>query len=263
MMASPFELASAVHPIGDGRFRVVVPDGWQQGRGAFGGLVLGALLRAVEQTEPDRSRATRTIMGELIGPVLPGEHEIVTRVLRRGAHQSNVRAELVAAGEVVAEASVVMSHARAAVPVAVAPADAPRIEGLPVIPIAAPGPVFAHWYEYRPALGIPFAGAREPASAGYVREREAPSRVDAPALVALLDTWYPAVFPTLTAPRPMATVSFTAEILCDPSMVDPRAHLFTTCRAIAAHDGFVVELRELRDGERVLAMNQQTFVVLL
>jgi hypothetical protein len=95
-----------------------------------------------------------------------------------------------------------------------------------------------------------------------VREREAPSIIDAPALVALLDTWYPAVFPTFAEPRPMATVSFAAEILCDPSTVDPNAHLFTTCRAIAAHEGFVVELRELHDGERVLAMNQQTFVVL-
>lgn len=261
-MASPFELATAVQPLGDGRFRVVIPDKWQQGRGAFGGLVLATLLRAAEATEADRTRKTRTIMGELIGPVLPGEHEIVTRVLRRGAHQSNVRAELVAAGEVVAEASVVLSDARANVSITPARVEVPRVEDLPAVPITAPGPVFAQWYEYRPAFGVPFAGAREPATGGYIREREAPSAIDAPGLVGLLDTWYPAVFPTLTEPRAMATVSFTAEILCDPSTVDPSAHVFTTCRAIAAHDGFVVELRELRDGERVLAMNQQTFVVL-
>jgi hypothetical protein len=261
-MPSPFEVATLVHPLGDGRFRVVVPDGWQQGRGAFGGLVLASLLRAAEATEADRTRTTRTIMGELIGPVLPGEHEIVTRVLRRGAHQSNVRAELVSAGEVVAEASVVLSHARANVAVTAARPERPRLEDVAVMPILGPGPVFAQWYEYRPAFGIPFIGASEPATGGYVREREVPSAIDAPALVALLDAWYPAAFPTLTEPRAMATVSFAAEILCDPSTIDPRAHLFATCRAIAAHEGFVVELRELHDGERVLAMNQQTFVAL-
>ncbi len=261
-MSSPFELASAVHPLGDGRFRVVIPDGWQQGRGAYGGLVLATLLRAIEATEPDRTRTTRTLMGELIGPVVPGEHEIVTRVLRRGAHQSNIRAELLIAGDVVAESSVVLSHTRPTVPVALARIEMPRVDDLRIVPITAPGPVFAQWYEYRPAFGVPFAGAREPATGGYIREREAPSVVDAPALIALLDTWYPAVFPMLSEPRAMATVSFAAEILCDPSTVDPRAPLFVTCRAIAAHEGFVVELRELRDGDRVLAMNQQTFVVL-
>jgi len=261
-MPSPFELASAVHPLADGRFRVVIPDRWQQGRGAFGGLVLATLLRAIEAVEPDRTRRSRTIMGELIGPVMPGEHEIVTRVLRRGAHQSNLRAELLTGGEVVAEASVVLSDARAPLAVAAARVDRPPAADVGVVPITAPGPVFAQWYEYRPVFGAPFAGASEPATGGYIREREAPSLVDAPALVALLDTWYPAVFPTLTEPRAMATVSFTAELLCDPTTVDPRAPLFATCRAVAAHEGFVVELRELSDGGRVLAMNQQTFVVL-
>lgn len=259
-MPSPFELATIVQPLGDGRFRVVIPDGWQQGRGAFGGVVLGALLRAVEAVEP--GRRARTIMGELIAAVLPGEHEIVTRVLRRGAHQSNVRAELVAAGEVVAEASVVLSDARADLPLATPPIERPRADALHTVPIGGPGPVFAQWYEYRPAFGLPFAGTGEPATGGYIREREVPSAIDAPALVALLDTWYPAAFPTFVEPRPMATVSFAAEILCDPSAVDPAAHLFITCRAIASHQGFVVELRELRDGERLLALNQQTFVVL-
>lgn len=261
-MPSPFELASAVKRIDDTRFSAVVPDQWQQGRGAFGGLVLGTLLRAVEATETDRTRVTRTIMGELIGPVLPGEVEIVTRTLRRGAHQTNARAELLQNGEVVAEASVVLSDARLDVPVAPARVERAPFEQVQVFPLEGPGPVFARWYDYRLAFGFPFTSGTEPYTGGYIRERAAPSRVDAPALVALLDAWYPAVFPTLDRPRSMATVSFTAEILCDPSAIDPRTPLHVTCRAVAAHEGFIVELRELRDGDRVLALNQQTFVAL-
>ena len=40
-MTSDLAQASAVEALGAGRFHGVVPDGWQQGRGAFGGLALG------------------------------------------------------------------------------------------------------------------------------------------------------------------------------------------------------------------------------
>ena len=49
-----------------------VPDGWQQGRGAFGGLVLGALVRAAQASEPEAARRPRVVTGELCGPALPG-----------------------------------------------------------------------------------------------------------------------------------------------------------------------------------------------
>jgi hypothetical protein len=78
-MTSAFEQGSAVTPLGDGRFAADIPDGWQQGRGAFGGLVLAALLRAMEAAEDDRARVTRSLSGELCGPVLPGPVEIVRR----------------------------------------------------------------------------------------------------------------------------------------------------------------------------------------
>ena len=44
------EQASSVTDRGGGRFVGEIPDGWQQGRGAFGGLVLATLLRAIERS---------------------------------------------------------------------------------------------------------------------------------------------------------------------------------------------------------------------
>jgi len=41
-----FDALTTAAPAGDGRFLWDVPDGWQQGRGAFGGIVLAALTRA-------------------------------------------------------------------------------------------------------------------------------------------------------------------------------------------------------------------------
>src|SRR5690242_20637721 len=107
-----FARASAVELVGDGVFRADIPDGWQQGRGAFGGLVLATMLRAIERSERDGARVTRTLSGDLCGPVRPGVAAIRVRELRRGANQSNFTAELVQNGEVQATATAVSSAAR-------------------------------------------------------------------------------------------------------------------------------------------------------
>ena len=59
--------------------RVEIPDGWQQGRGAFGGLVLSTLLRAIEEAESDGARVTRTLTGDCAARSCPAPPS-------RGAH---------------------------------------------------------------------------------------------------------------------------------------------------------------------------------
>ena len=108
----------------------------------------------------------------------------------------------------------------------------------------------------------PFSGGEEPIALGTIRERVAPRGLDAPALVALLDSYWPAIYATETQPRAMATVSFAAQILLDPFSLDPEERLVYRARAEAANEGFCVELRELWSGNRLVALNQQTFVVL-
>jgi acyl-Coa thioesterase superfamily protein/acyl-CoA thioesterase superfamily protein len=264
-MLAPFEAASRVRATDDGRFRVDVPDGWQQGRGAFGGLVLAMLLRAMEESEADRARAARTLVGDLAGPLLPGEAFIAVDVLRRGSNQTNLRAELRQNEGVVAFASAVLSAAR---PDAISGFRS-RIHPPPLpgtaIPIeAAPGaPVFARHFDYRVTGPLPWAGGSEPVVAGWVSFREPLRAIDAAALVALLDAHWPASFSVMNARRPMATVSFTAEILCDPVTLDPRAPLFYQARTVCENAGFQLEFRELHDARGgLVAANQQTFAVL-
>ncbi|HEU4408007.1 MAG TPA: acyl-CoA thioesterase domain-containing protein [Polyangiaceae bacterium] len=62
-----------------------MPEGWQQGRGAFGGLVPGALTRAMAASEPEPARALRSLSAELLGPVPPGPADVGVEVLRRGS----------------------------------------------------------------------------------------------------------------------------------------------------------------------------------
>ena len=65
-------------------FTVEIPTGWEQGKGAYGGLVLGMLVRAVELTEPDPQRIVRSLAAEIPAPVMPGPARIVIEPLRRG-----------------------------------------------------------------------------------------------------------------------------------------------------------------------------------
>jgi hypothetical protein len=261
---SEFLSASMIERTGPGRFQARIPDGWQQGRGAFGGLVLGTLARALLADETQGNRALRTLSGDLCGPVLPGEAEIVTRVLRRGSNQSNVSAELRQGGDVLALASAVLSAPRPSPPVSSTSAAPPPSDwrALPVLPLAPPnGPSFAVHYEYR-SLGPPFGPTDEARADGFVRERAPLARIDAPALIARLDAWWPTLFLVEGRLRPMATVSFVAELLVDPASLAPAEPLRYRARLAGLHEGFCVELRELWQGEQLVALNQQTFAVI-
>jgi hypothetical protein len=267
-VSEDFAVASAVERVGELEFRAHIPDGWQQGRGAFGGLVLGTLLRAIEAAEPDRTRAARTLAGDLCGPVLPGPADVRVRVLRRGSNQSNLAAELRQDGAVLATATAVLSPPRPSPspppPLQLAPPPLEDPAAQPVAPLGnAFGPTFAAHYEYRSSEPLPFVAATgKPSAHGWVRERAPLARVDAPALVARLDAWWPALFNFDGRPRPMATVSFVAELLADPATLPPDEPLRYQSRMATLNDGFCVELRELWRGERVIALNQQTFAII-
>jgi Acyl-CoA thioesterase N-terminal domain/Acyl-CoA thioesterase C-terminal domain len=257
-----FTHATRIEPLAEGRYRWDVPDGWQQGRGAFGGLVLGALLRAIERHSADPTRATRTLTGDLCGPILPGPAEIVVELLRRGNNLSNLDARLIQSGAIQARASAVLSAAKVAVHVPTPrPPTAPPSTELAITPLGPPeAPVFAPHFEYRSASPNLFAGADGAATLGWLRLRDAPARLDAPAMIGLLDAWWPALFSG--GPRPVATVSFTAELLVDPTSLPADVPLLYTGRVAALSDGFCVEFRELWSGDRLVALNQQTFAVL-
>ncbi|MFM7146377.1 MAG: acyl-CoA thioesterase domain-containing protein, partial [Actinomycetales bacterium] len=84
-------------PTGPSRFTWRVPAGWEQGRGAWGGLVVGACLEAVQQAgvaadgaEADGSQArpVRTVTAHLMGPVLAGTANVEVAAVRVGSSMS-------------------------------------------------------------------------------------------------------------------------------------------------------------------------------
>lgn len=265
-MTDSFEQATGLTRISDTEHHLVVPDGWQQGRGAFGGLVLGAMLGAMVADEPDASRTPRAFLGEICAPALPVASRLQTSALRRGRNQSNLSCTFTQEGQLVAHASAVLASARKArgAPHLSTPAPRPgRFEDVPVAPIGRPqGPAFARHYEMRLTSPPPFSGLGTGEVTGWIRERVAPSRVTHAILLARLDAYYPALYPMETEPRAIATVSFMAEFLADPSTLDPTTPLYYRARSLAEAGGYFVELRELWNGDQPVAFNQQSFAIL-
>jgi hypothetical protein len=264
-MPSPFEVHTSLTALDPLRYVAVIPDGWQQGRGAFGGLVLAVLLRAMMRGEPDARRAVRSLSGDVCAPVLPGPAAVEVTVLRRGRALTNLDARMVRDGEVLARASAVLSeprpfHLDATPDAPPAPRDWRAIEPAPVGPPVAP--VFTQHYAFRNLGALPFSGHARAETEGFIAPRVAPEALDAPAVVGLLDAWWPAVFAACDGPRAAVTTSFTAQFLADAAALDPRAPLRYRARAVAASEGFSVEFRELWSGDALVALNQQTFAML-
>jgi len=261
----PLDELMASLPAGPGLRRAAFPERWSQGRATFGGLVIGALARAMESEIAGGERALRSLTAELCAPTAAGEAELRMETLRAGNNVSTLACRLEQGGETRAHAVGVLGSARS-LDLDGVHLEPPRHRGwreLPPMPMEAPfAPDFASQWEFRTAGPFPFSGATEPAGEGWIRPKHRGARRDAAYLAACVDAWWPAFFARAEAPRPVATVAFTLEICGGFEGLDPEAPLLFRSRDVAIRQGYVVEMRELwgEDG-RLLALNQQTFAI--
>ncbi len=270
---SAFESATAITVVertaSHGRFAGTIPDGWQQGKGAFGGLVIGILTRALVSYEEDRSRTLRSLNADLLVAALPGPVTVDVSVLRRGANVSFLEARLEHNGVLVARAGATLAAPRSIDPSPIVDAlPLPQVEPLPpwadmpVLPVEPPlGPVFATHYQYR-SRALPFSGGTRAFATGWIRERVPPVTLDEAAVIGLLDAWWPTSLSVDTRPRATVTVGFTMQLVKAPGTLDPNVPLFYRAHGIGCGENFFVEMRELWSGGEVVALNQQTFSIL-
>jgi hypothetical protein len=259
----------------DGSFRASwpVPDAWQQGRGAWGGLVVGASIRALALVNPEPGRAVRTISSHMFGPVPNGDCSIEVAPVRRGAAMSTWAVSIWDPSGARCTESIVITGGSRGEDIAfpewgtVTMPKAPGWEHVPAVPVGPPmGPVFGPHLEFRPIAGLPFSGS-EARALGWSRftEHSAPQEErgwTAEELLAIVDGWWPAGYVRLPAPRTMATVSFSAHLLADPASVPIGEPVLMESAVTSAFEGFTSELRRLWsvDG-RVLVENLQSIVV--
>jgi hypothetical protein len=258
----PLDQLFDVPPLIEGRATIDVPDRWQQGRGAFGGLVTGIAIRALEHVAPDRP--LRSLTAELCGPLQAGAADIVVEILRAGNAVTTAAVRLVQHGEVQAHGvGVLGKHRIAATQTSITPPQALATpwRDVPPAPLTGFTPAFAEHAELRVIGPLPFTGGREARLEGWVRWKHPGTRRDAAFLAACADSYWPARYSIERAPRPMATIAFTFQPLAPAP--DGDAAIFYRAAMLAEDAGYCVEQRELwSEAGQLLALNQQTFVVI-
>lgn len=247
-------------------FTLDVPAGWRQGRGAFGGLTIAALIRAIEQRAGD-GRTVRTVTAEIPGATAAGEAEIHVEVLRAGKTTTTARAVLEQAGEVKTHAVAILSAPYATEGMRwcelQAPAAPPWDTIEPVPMQVGAWPEFASHFEYRLVGGIPGAGAAAH-TVGWVRPRDPGAARDVGYIAAVMDAWWPATLVRMRPPpQRMATIAYTLEIVGGLEGLDPDKPLLYRGDVPVCEPGYFLETRELwSDSGRLVARNHQTFAII-
>jgi acyl-CoA thioesterase len=271
-------LSEATTPVPEGdTYRLDVPAGWRMGRGAFGGLTIAAMIRAIEHRVADPTRTLRSVTAELFAPVAAEASTISVDILRRGSSLTGARAALAQHGEARAHAVGILAKARPgftplpASPVGwrdLAPPEAPtwsQVEpsAVDVAVDASSGPEFAQHFEYRVVEGVPCSkGAAR--TVGWIRPRAPGPARDAAYIASLIDAWWPAALVRFPAMRPMATIAYTLDLIAGLDGLAPDAPLLYRGTVPVCADGYFLETRELwgEDG-RLVAWNQQTFAIIV
>jgi hypothetical protein len=146
----------------------------------------------------------------------------------------------------------------------------PPAKQVELAPIGPPfGPVFSKHLEYRPITPLPTLGT-ESVVHGWInlpQRTELGVRWNAAQLLSMVDAWWPSPYTLMKTMRPVATVSFSANLLIDPmdiaSIDGERSPLLHDASVSSIHGGFMSELRRLwtPDG-RLVVENLQSIMVI-
>jgi acyl-CoA thioesterase len=263
-VASAFERATAVEPLGDGAWQATCDAAWATQLGANGGFLAAIVLRAMIAQLDDPAREARSLTCHYLRPPDMGELRVDVTVEREGRTMSTLSARVTQGGRLciiaVAAFAIELNGAldyAGALPRAPAPEDVEPLAPPPDVPIVAQ-------FDVRPTLGgEPYSGAPEAATGGWLRFAD-PQPLDAPALAMYADAWLPSPMPLLDRPALTPTVDLTihfrapaaaAEIVDEP--------VLAVFRSSTAAGGFFEEDGEVWSRDGVLLAQSRQLALLL
>ena len=247
-----------------GKLDTQVPEGWMQGRAAFGGLMAALVYQAIE--EQADSAPLRSLTISFVAPASQGALARSADILRRGSSVTQIEGRATQDGQVVTAALASFGRPRnssidVALPAAPefnAPDDCqafPDIEGLT--------PEFARHFDYRIALGaLPYSGISETRFGGWVRFRDCDDAVTVGHLLALIDAWPPAVLQMLSELAPASSLTWTLELMEPLSQCRAGDWWKYLAEIEQAGDGYAVIQAKIWDAEgKPVALSRQTVTV--
>jgi acyl-CoA thioesterase len=270
--ARPFEQATAVTSLGDGRFRAEVDPGWSSPIAANGGYLAAILVRAIEASgatdadAPDgAARQLRSLTCHFLRPVRDGTLDVAVELVRAGRRISTLKVTAAQNGRdaILALAALAVLDLPAAgawepEPPQVGtppPRDAPLIdpdeyrtgggEGW-LGPTPTMPPMFRRVLVAPRIGGVPFSNRPLPAgeapeTGGWIALPEA-RPIDAAFIALCTDVWWPPAFQPLGRPAIAPTIDLTIHVRADvPPAGLPDQPVLGWYRSTAAHGGLMEE----------------------
>ncbi len=222
---------------------VTIPAQWGQGRASFGGLMAALQYEAMRSKVPT-DRPARSLAITFVGPAEPGVPiAFEVEVLREGKAVTQVLGRAVQNGQVMTLIQGSFGASRASsITVQAEPAPTLKaVEECPALPfISGMMPEYLQYMELRWALGaMPYSNTQSPAIGGYVRFREIEAGpLDEAHLLALVDSWPPALLPHLSKPAPGSSLTWTIEFV--QPLPEVSRHDWCSYKAVIEHarDGY-------------------------
>jgi acyl-CoA thioesterase len=255
---SAFEEATAVTPLGEGRWAARSDAGWFATTGPNGGYTAATVLRAMSAAVGEEARHPRSLTLHYLRPLAEGDIEIAVTVERAGRRLSTVTARVEQAGRLCVLAVGAFSEDfESAADYADPPPQVPPAEDVAAVPQDRALVPIARRFVVQPALGAPpFSAAGEALTGGWIAFREGDPPLDAFALAMLTDAWIPSPFMRLSAPVGAPTIDLTIHFRA-PEVVGEWP-LLVAFRSRFAHGGFFEEDGEIWSGDgRLLAQSRQ------
>lgn len=192
---------------------VTVPEKWGQGRATFGGMV-AALMYQKLALKVESGRKVRSVTLSFVGPVAPGDMDVVVKVLRAGKGATQLQGMAYQNDQVCAVMLASFAADRESmieVPFAFAPETKSPEDGMALPYLPGLSPDFSQYFDYRFTEGrMPFMGSEEPDIGGWIRLKEAreSNGISVPEILALLDAWPPAALSMLKKPASFSSLSW-------------------------------------------------------
>ncbi len=211
------EIANTVEAEGEG-YRGIIPDGWRQGRTAYGGLTAGLSLVAAQRQFPDLP-PFRSATINFIGPVT-GDPIFTSRLLRQGRNVTSVETTGHVDDKIISSCTFIFAGLRdSAITVGLSAPEAPLPDDCESFtPPGAEGfvPAFFNRFETRLIAGArPMSGASEGYIRTWSRHDDAASREGIASLLTLGDVLPPSAAPLFKQMGAISSVNWIFTVLTD------------------------------------------------
>lgn len=262
-IAHPFDEATHLEPLGDGRYRGETSARYANMVGPFGGTIAALMLQA-PSLAPQRLGDPTALTVNFCGPVADGAFDVTASTIRTNRSNQHWTMNLMQDGQVAVAASAVFAtrrptwgHTEARCPDASEAASMERASN-------AFRPPWTQRYDMRfvrgslPSLGEGTPG-REPTSWVWVAD-DPPRPLDYLSLAAICDAFFPRIFLRRPTWTPVGTVSLTIYFHADAPMLAAQAErpVFGTASANHFGNGMFDEHVEVwSDDRRLLATAHQ------